>query len=290
MVPLFTRRPVLLDGATGTEIERRGLRTHLPLWTALVPHDAPELLRTVHQDYVVAGADVLTACTFRTTGHTLSKSGLSLEAAWLTHEALHIARSAAASVNRHVWVAGSIGPLEDCYAPERTPDDATLEREHGLHATHLAEGNADILLVESMPTAREAAIATRAAARTGLPVIASLLARPGARMYDHSGLGIALAILANLPVLVAVNCCSLDACDDALPVLSAYGLPFGAYPNAGNPDGSFGRAPAPLAPEALEQAARRWLEQGASLVGGCCGTGPEHTARLRSLVDAMFPA
>jgi homocysteine S-methyltransferase len=290
MVHPFAIHPLLLDGATGTELERRGLRTHLPLWTATAARDAPGLLLAIQQDYVTAGADVLTACTFRTTRYTLSRSGLSTEAAWLTCEAVEIARSAAASVHRSVLVAGSIGPLEDCYAPDRTPDDTILEREHESHATHLAEANADILLVESMPTAREAAIATRAAIRTGLPVVTSLLARPGAQLYDRSPLRVVLATLASLPVrLVAVNCCSLAACDDAIPVLSEYGLPFGAYPNAGDPDGSFGNTPAPLAPEALDSAARRWLEQGASLVGGCCGTEPTHIAGLRHVLRDMFP-
>jgi S-methylmethionine-dependent homocysteine/selenocysteine methylase len=283
-------RPLLLDGAAGTELERRGLHTHLPLWTATAARDAPGLLLAVHQDYVSAGADVLTACTFRTTHHILSISGLSSEAKWLTCEAVQIARSAASSAHRTVLVAGSIGPLEDCYAPDLTPDAATLEREHEGHATHLAEANADVLLVESMPTAREAAIATRAAARTGLPVITSLLARPGAQLYDHSSLGMALATLASLPVrLVTVNCCSLDACSDAIAVLSEYGLPFGAYPNAGDPDGSFGRTPGPLAPDALERAARRWILQGASLVGECCGTEPKHIARLCAVLHDMFP-
>jgi S-methylmethionine-dependent homocysteine/selenocysteine methylase len=286
----FATHPLLLDGATGTELERRGLRTRLPLWTATAARDAPGLLLAIHQDYVAAGADVLTACTFRTTHHTLSKSGLSFEAAWLTREAVELARSAASSAHRSVLVAGSIGPLEDCYAPDLTPDAATLEREHESHATHLAEANADVLLVESMPTAREAAIATRAATRTGLPVITSLLARPGAQLYDRSSLRMALTTLASLPVrLVAVNCCSLDACSDAIPILSEYGLPFGAYPNAGDPDGSFGGTPEPLAPEALEKAARRWLEQRASLVGGCCGTEPKHIARLRVVLHDMFP-
>jgi S-methylmethionine-dependent homocysteine/selenocysteine methylase len=286
----FATRPLLLDGATGTELERRGLHTHLPLWTATAARDAPGLLFAIHQDYVTAGADVLTACTFRTTRHTLSKSGLSSEARWLTREAVELARSAVSSARRTVLVAGSIGPLEDCYAPGLTPDTATLEREHESHATHLAEARPDILLVESMPTAREAAIATRAATRTGLPVITSLLARPGAQLYDHSSLRMALTTLASLPVgLVAVNCCSLDACSDAVQVLSEYGLPFGAYPNAGDPDGSFGRTPDPLAPDALEKAARRWLDQGASLVGGCCGTEPKHIARLRVVLHDLFP-
>ena len=110
---LASRRPgsvLLLDGPTGTELERRGYRTRLPLWTATVCVDAPDLLRAIHLDYVAAGADIVTACTFRTSHHTLSKAGYGRDAPGLTQAAVRIAREASDSAGRTLLVAGSMAP------------------------------------------------------------------------------------------------------------------------------------------------------------------------------------
>lgn len=278
--------PLLLDGATGTELERRGYRTAMPLWTALSVREAGPLLRAVHGDYVQAGADILTACTFRTTRHTLAKAGLGAEARALTIEAVSAARECARAVDRTVLVAGSMAPLEDCYNPALTQPEETLAREHALHAHNLAEAGCDLLLIETMPTAREASAAVRAASQTGLPVILSLLAGPHATLYDGSQLKAAIdAAVLDCVMLVTVNCAPPAWCSQAMPVLSACGLPFGAYANSSIPDGSFGSVPKPIAVGSFASQARSWLEQGARLIGGCCGTTDAHIAALRTVIQ-----
>src|SRR5512143_4331169 len=89
-------RPVILDGALGTELERRGFETMLPLWSAKALIEAPGLVWEIHRDYVEAGAEVLTACTFRSTPYTMRKVGLEQRAEELTHQAVRLARAAAA--------------------------------------------------------------------------------------------------------------------------------------------------------------------------------------------------
>lgn len=282
-------RVLLLDGPTGTELERRGFETALPLWTATAPRLAPDLLLQIHGDYVDAGADILTACTFRTTHHTLSNAGYDDDPRELTSLAVDIAKNAAKKANRTVLVAGSMAPLEDCYAPERTPDAATLAQEHLAHAQALLAAGVDLILVETMPTAKEALAASRAAttaARGRVPVIVSLLARPGRQLFDGSALSTALAALADSPVeLVAVNCCSTDACTQAMQDLRSTGRLFGAYANAHQPDSTFGQAPASLDVAGYGRGVEAWLDFGATFVGGCCGTGPEHIAHLRKVID-----
>lgn len=280
-------RPLVLDGPTGTELERRGYETRLPLWTATAPVDVPDLLHAIHRDYVTAGADILTASTFRTTAHTLDKAGRAKEARALTRAAVQIARDAAHSAPRSVLVAGSVAPLEDCYFPDRTPHDAVLRKEHDAHVEALVAAGVDLLLVETMPTRREAVIAARAAKAAGLPVVVSLLATDSGDLFDGDSLDATLAELAALSVnALAVNCCSVAACTASMRSLSHFGVPFGAYANAGVPDGTFGFEPIPIERDTYANAARSWLEAGALLVGSCCGTGPEHTSRLRELVDA----
>jgi homocysteine S-methyltransferase len=103
---LATGRPLLLDGATGTELQRRGVNTGLPLWSARALIEAPEVLRSIHADYINAGADIITTNTFRTKRRTLERAGIGSRARELTRLAVQIARDAAQSVDRKIFVAG----------------------------------------------------------------------------------------------------------------------------------------------------------------------------------------
>jgi len=271
--------PVLLDGATGTELERRGAPTRLPLWSARALVDHPELVLQIHRDYAEAGAEVLTANTFRTQARTLAREGLGHRAAELTGLALALARRAAGS---RAWVAGSMPTLEDCYRPELVPDAAALAREHAEHARHLAAGGADLLLVETMNTVREAVAAGSAARATGLPVWISFACDGAARLLSGEPLAAALEAVAwPEPALVGVNCLPPAAADATLAVLAAAGRPFGVYANLGAPNDETGfTRSADCAPAAFAAEARRWWTAGARAVGGCCGTTPEHTRAI----------
>ena len=141
--------PLLLDGALGTELERRGAPSALPLWSTHALLHRPALVQAIHREYVAAGAAVLTANTFRTQRRTLARAGLTEAAAALTARAVALARAAAAGADPAadaVLVAGSAPPLEDCYRPDLVPDDAALAREHAEHARNLAAAGADLVL------------------------------------------------------------------------------------------------------------------------------------------------
>jgi len=167
--------PLLLDGAVGSELNRRGVDTSLPLWSARALLEAPEVLLAVHRDYVVAGADIITANTFRTNRRTLAKAGIEEQAAELTAVAVHLARAATGPSTATHYVAGSIAPLEDCYRTDLVPEDDVLEREHAESVEILRAAGADLLLIETMNTVREARAAARAAVASGLPVLAGLV-------------------------------------------------------------------------------------------------------------------
>lgn len=286
MADLDFSRTLLLDGATGTELERRGVRATLPLWSAHALLEAPETLAAVHRAYVEAGADALTACTFRTQRRTLARAGLGERAAELTALAVETARRASRHTTRPVRVFGSIAPLEDCWRPDLAPDDAALAEEHAEHAAHLAAAGVDALLVETQGSIREAVAAATAAAATGLPVIASFCCAAEARLLSAEPLADALdAILPLAPAAVAVNCLPPDRVAACLPVLSQSRVPFGVYANLGAP-GAAPDAPREHAqtPDEYAACALAWLEAGASLVGGCCGTEPAH---VRAIAESI---
>lgn len=282
------RKPILLDGATGTELQRRGLEMSLPLWSAAAIESAPELLRQVHADYAAAGAEILTANTFRTHARSLAATGVADRAADLTRRAVEIARAAAGNA---VLVAGSQAPLEDCYAPELVPDDDTLHREHRAMARHLAAAGVDLILVETHNSLREAAAAARAATETALPVLVSFVCGADGKLLSGETLtNAAAALLPFQPAALLVNCVPADAVLGMLSELraAAPALSLGAYANVGRlqPDGTWLETDA-VEPVRYAEHARSWLDFGAKLIGGCCGTTPEHIRRLRELIDAI---
>src|SRR6266851_4146244 len=193
---LRSGRPVLLDSAMGTELERRGMRSDLPLWSARALLEAPELVLTIHRENVAAGAELLTANTFRTHRRTLEREGRGDRAAELTWSAVALARRAAGEGGRPVFVAGSLSPLEDCYRPDLVPDPGALEREHGEQARSLASAGVDAILVETQNNVAELAAAVRAAKATGLPVVASMITDGDGRLLSRESIGAAAAAAA----------------------------------------------------------------------------------------------
>lgn len=270
---LAEHRPLVLDGATGTELERRGVRATLPLWSSWGLLEAPDVVRAIHADYLRAGVDLLTAATFRTHARSLAEAGLEARAEELCGLAVRLAREAAQQTRPRALVLGSAAPLEDCYHPERVPDAGSLAREHAQHARHLVRAGVDAILVETINTLREGVAAARAGREAGAEVLVSFVCGSAARLLSGEPLAEAIdAVSAFAPLLVGVNCLEPSAAAACLPVLKSAGAPFLVYTNA--------EAKGASDPEAFAAHAQRWWEAGAACVGGCCGTGPAHLGAL----------
>lgn len=273
---MSARRVTLLDGPLGTELERAGHATPAPAWTAEVVLRAPEAVATVHRSWAEAGATVHTTATFRTTERALRDHAAAPDWRQLTRRAVQLCRDAVPGEHR---VAGGIAPLEDCYEPQRTPDDDALAREHTQLAEALAEDGVDLLLVETMPSVRELRAALVAAARTGLPVWAAVTHGPRGDFFDPAGVLEAAAVAQGEGAEVfLLNCCAPQVVLPALEALAgrtARPARLGAYANV-----LFGEA----SPTAYLELARDWVAAGADVLGGCCGTTPEH---LRRLAEAL---
>ncbi|QDU38297.1 Homocysteine S-methyltransferase [Maioricimonas rarisocia] len=255
---LHSGRLLVLDGATGTELERRGYALQPPVWSAAVLWEAPGTLQEIHRDYAAAGARLITANTFRTHARNLAAGNRQDEAAHWTEVAVRLARDA---VGDSAWVAGSQAPLGDCYEPDQTPEDQQqMLEEHRGHARNLARAGVDAILVETQITIREAVAAA------------------------------AKEVLAFSPAALLLNCLPAGAIPVALPELAraADGLPYGLYPNTGHCDASGQWSDTELRdPANLASSAAGWIRDGARLIGGCCGTTPAHISRLK---DAIPPA
>ena len=284
IIDALARGPLVLDGATGTELTRRGVPTPLPLWSAGALESHPDVVEQIHRDYVQAGADVVVANTFRTNVRTLRGAGRLEEGPNLNRVAVELARRAAAG---RAWVAASVAPIEDCYHPERVPDEAVLRAEHGQMAAWLQAASPDLIWIETMNTIREARAAAQAAAGSGLPFVVSFVTREDGDLLSGESLEEAVAAVdAFGPLAIGLNCIPPKGMSANLPRLRrATQRPLAAYAHIGNPDPisgwSFSQT---IAPSVYSECAREWLDLGASIVGGCCGTTPDH---IRAVAAAL---
>jgi homocysteine S-methyltransferase len=279
-------RPILLDGATGTELERRGFALEKPGWSARAIDEAPELLEAIHRDYVDAGADIVTANTFRLHRRNLATWGAAGEQRRLVEKGVALARRAA---EKRALVAASLAPLGDCYSPREVPDSGGLTEEHRELADELLRAGVDLILVETMVAGAEAEAAARAAMETGLPFVVSFVTGPGGRLLSGELLSAVLPRVAALgPAAIGINCVSPKSVDAALGSLMSGtgGADVSVYANTGEraEDGSW-RVTNASEPAVYAGLAKQWLERGVSWIGGCCGTTPGHIRAMQAVIS-----
>lgn len=288
---MLRTRVVVCDGAMGTMLHAAGASLDLALPELSVSR--PDLVRAIHGAYIAAGAEIIETNTFGACGPRLARYGIEGRVAEINLAAVRVARGAAAAASRPVLVAGSVSPATPPSARGRL-DPATRRAAFREQIAALAEGGVDLLILETFGSLEELleAIAAAGEVAPALPVIASLTflddgrtlagetpAEAGARL---DGLGLA-AIGAN---------CTLGP-QGLLEILRELGrhtaLPLAAQPNAGSPTFVDGRFRYTADPAYFARHARRFVELGASLVGGCCGTTPAHIEAVAAAVKDLRP-
>lgn len=282
--------PVLLDGAMGTELERRGARMDAPLWSAHALVEAPAVVREIHADYLRAGAQVITTDTFRTHARNLAAGGLQDRAAELTGLAVRLAREAREAVAQtrpevaQARIAGSISPLEDCFRPADSPG-SRAGPEHRAMAEALTAAGCDLLLVETMGRVDEAVAAVTAAQGLGPPIWLAVVCRADGRLLAGEGLDALVAGLRGLAVqALLVNCTELGHLGAAIPALveAAAGtdLVLGTYPHTGR-QAAAGFVTHAVEADAFAAEVAGWTRRAPlAIVGSCCGSTPAWTAAL----------
>ena len=281
--------PLILDGAMGTQLLTKGVEVKLPLWSASVLESSPETVEEIHCDYVASGAEVLTANTFRTTTRTflkVSKAKVARQRARDTcRAAVEAARRAAGA---DCYVAGSMASLEDCYLPELFPGEKAALKEFAELGNWLVEDGADILLIETMGRMDEARCALRSVAKHSIDKWVSFILKDSCLILDGSDLCEASTIAAAEGAsAVLINCSRLTTAVEAMDVIAEVtALPVGLYPNLGrsmpSPDGTIESF---FTLAEFSKAMVLAISKGARIIGSCCGSGPEHTAALRKMME-----
>jgi 5-methyltetrahydrofolate--homocysteine methyltransferase len=281
---------VLFDGAIGTQLQLRGLEPgEAPERMNL---ERPEAVREVARLYVEAGADVVTSNSFGGSPHNLTARGLGDRVEEVNRRAAELAREAATG---RALIAGSIGPMGRLLTPlgDVEPEDAEAGFERQARA--LAEGGADLFVIETMTDLAEATLAIQGARRAApaLPIAATLTFDATPRgFFTMMGISIEMAA-AGLEAagadIVGSNCGQGGAkmVGIARELLARTRLPVLIQPNAGLPERGPGGLVYPEGPEQVAERAAELVALGVRLVGGCCGTTPEHVRAMRDRLSRL---
>lgn len=290
---------IVLDGGMGQELIRRTASTPTPLWSADAMLRHPEVVVETHRAFIDAGAQVITLNAYSATPCRLAPRGRGGEFESLQQMAIELAHRARteSGASAAVQVAGCLPPYEWSYRPELAPafDDLVP---HFARIVEQQAAGVDLFIAETMASAGEAAAAAVAAASAGLPVWVSwtLSDDRSGRLRSGESIDDAVAELDRrgvVPAAVLVNCSLPESIDAALPdlarVAERLGVPFGAYANGFGPiDVEYTvestvdalECRSDLDPAGYLVWIDRWVDAGATVVGGCCEIGPDHIAAI----------
>ncbi len=303
----LTRTPLLADGAMGTLLYAHGVDFD-ECFDAL-NLSRPAVVAEIHRDYARAGADVIETNTFGANAFKLAEHRLRDQVAEINRRGVQLAREAARAIRPDVWIAGSVGPLGRQLAPLGSvkPEEAYAAFAEQIHA--LAEAGADLIILETFSDLSEIEQALRAAkAVCNVPVIAHMtFNRDDRTLLGSTPADVAVRLRSLGADVVGANCSTgprrmldvVSAMRRALdkettrppsPADETPTLPplLSAMPNAGFPEMRGERVMYPATPEYFAEYARRFLDAGVRLVGGCCGTTPDHIRAMRRAVDAWL--
>ncbi|MDP6452695.1 MAG: homocysteine S-methyltransferase family protein [SAR202 cluster bacterium] len=296
---------VILDGPTSTQLERKGLSNATGAWSALANLDRPDIVRQVHEEYIDAGADVITTNTFATSRVTLETVGrgeLVREINQRAVEAALIARDRTAN-GRDVAIAGSISHFPGWDQDSRgnflnraQPSEDRARANFQEQAKILAEAGCDLILLEMMRDVNVAALAIESAVPTGLPVWVGYTCWMDdadlVRIGQHHGYGdgptFEEALQTILPKggsLMAVMHTDVEQTSSALKALQrSWNGPLGAYAHSSDMDRPDWQFDDIISPQDYLAHSMEWVDMGVQLIGSCCGTGPDH---IRTLKDNL---
>lgn len=285
-------RPWLLaDGATGTNLYNMGL----------VPGQAPDLwcetqpdkVRDLHRRMIASGADIILTNSFGANASRLRLAGAADRVVALNRAAARLAREAATESRRAVVVAGSMGPIGEIMAPMGRLTEAEAMAMFTEQAQALKDGGADVLWIETISAAEEMRAAARAAQAVALPWCGMMSFEPGGRSImgvSPPQLAALIERLPHPPLAFGANCGTGPA--ELLYAIAGFAAsgnerPLIAKPNAGVPRYQDGGLVYDAKPEVMAEFAVLARDLGIRIIGGCCGTTPEHLAAMR---DALVGA
>ena len=283
---------MILDGGMGQELINRNASGQGVLWSAKALFDFPDAVQAIHEDYIRAGADIITTNSYSCIRNNFEPEGLVDRLGEMNRLAARLAHRARDNCGKPVLIAGSMGPQRGSYRPDLVGSFDETEALYREQAEFLAP-HIDLFICETLSCIVEARAAVVAATSTGKPVCLSWSIEDSGAANLRSGETIreAWQDIAGLGLsAVLLNCSPPEAISSVLPELvSMTDLPVGAYANAFTPipekwdfhgDASIPPSRTDVTPRTYADHAVNWLAAGAKIIGGCCEVGPKHIAQL----------
>ncbi len=287
----------LLDGSIGQELVKRAPGAPTPLWSTQVMLDHPDMVADVHRTYFDTGATIATVNSYPLLRNRLANNGIEDQFEALHKAALSIAIQAR-DAHGSGRVATALGPLGASYRPDLAPSPQAAAREYA-EIVALHDADIDLFLIETVSGLRAAEGALQGTADTDKPVWLGLSTQDadGTRLRSGEPLAdIAPLIETHAPDAVLINCTTPEATTQSLDILREFGRPFGAYANGFTKISDDFKvvnqvvdalaARTDLGPAAYADFAMRWIDQGATIIGGCCEVGPDHITELAARLRA----
>ena len=292
---LAKRETILLDGAIGTEILRREVT-----WADHQLMSRPEFVRTIHADYINAGAEIISTNSFQLCERALfnhfrdeahrrhiGASDLDTRANTLLAQSVKLAIEARqqTKANQPVAVAAAVTTLEWCFRPDLAPSDAQAKTEYREIFQVVKDAGADLVLLETVNGIHEAVTALKVAKEVGVPLWVSFVPTEKGKLFTGETLKKAAAAMDKGGAeAVLLNCAPPDDISEGLRQLApATKLPIGTYAHIGRFDPPEWLFTEEYPPRKYAAESARWKKMGATILGGCCGTTPEHIRQLNSL-------
>lgn len=283
-------RPLIIDGAMGTLIFQRvpGYGSALEL----LNHERPEIIQAIHEDYFNAGADIVETNTFGASRLKLSEYGLEARCAELNEKGALAAKKAAEKSGG--FVAGSMGPCGALIKPAGDFSPEAVYESFAEQVRGLARGGADLIAIETMTDIQEARLALLAAKENcGLPVLCSMTFEENGKTVTGTGMAPAFFTLAAMGAdILGANCSQgpeglLKIFLDAMPSLQGLGAHLSVWSNAGLPEMIDDKLTYRLTPDKFAEASAGFAKAGVKIIGGCCGTNPQHIEALSKTVKKL---
>ena len=284
--------PVLCDGAMGTQLYARRMLPVDHCFDELNLSD-PELVKGVHLDYIQAGAEVIETNTFGANRLRLAAHGLADKVHQINAHGVALAREARRLTGQMVWIAGAVGPLGKALAPLGPVTRAQARKVFREQIAVLAQEGADVLILETFSDLQEIKEAIAAAQEVcPLPIVAQLTFTEEGRTTHGDTPEDIVTALEQLGIPVIGGNCSVGS-EPMLRVMEQMAqsshTPLSAQPNAGFPTYADGRFVYLSSPDYMAEWARRMVQVGVRLIGGCCGTTPDHIAAMRDAIHGLQP-
>ncbi len=269
------------DGATGTNLQKRGLPAGMApeVWVL----ENPAAISQLHKDFITSGSDIILTCTFGGTSSRLKLAGLEDKVELINRSAVFLAKQAAE--NKSVLVAGSIGPTGEMMEPYGTMTAESAFSIFQQQAHTLLAAGVDLIVIETQFDLVEAEAAIRAVrSLTDIGLICSFSYDRGTRtMMGVKPTQVAATVNEMDLQAIGINCgknleTNLDVLIELLPLSP---LPIWFKPNAGTPMiDVLGNTQYNITPIEMGAQAHLWIKNGAKIIGGCCGTSPEHLKQI----------